>query len=288
MCLHACLHHHNALFLLYSPNPLLSISSKLFLCLCSVPKKTQRSTTTTAESPATTATPKHNTHSQIWSHTFLQTYGTNLPTSLTYFLLFHQRLLTSETCCGLRYGLASLSTTSVTHAPQKHTSHQLCSSRFSRRNHNHSSTTTMAMSPLPHHHAILHFLPLLQSIHFLGTPSMSSFTSITKATKVKAQTNRGLLTKDNFYGNGDCCRGIPSCCHPSPGHTTSNTNNHHTSLHSTCQHHTSCHPNTNPRYVILNTFPFHSPASPTKRPLLFPRVAPTLQHRLTLGCLPFP
>ena len=80
---------------------------------------TQRSTTTTAESPATTATPKHNTHSQIWSHTFLQTYGTNLPTSLTYFLLFHQRLLTSETCCGLRYGLASLSTTSVTHAPQK-------------------------------------------------------------------------------------------------------------------------------------------------------------------------
>ena len=235
-----------------------------FSCVCVLCLSTQTSTTTTAESPATTATPKHNTHSQIWSHTFLQTYGTNLPTSLTYFLLFHQRLLTSETCCGLRYGLASLSTTSVTSAPQKHTSHQLCSSRFSRRNHNHSSTTTMAMSPLPEHHAILHFLPLLQSIHFLGTPSMSSFTSITKATKVNTQTNRGLLTKDNFYGNGDCCRGIPSCCHPSPGHTTSNTNNHHTSLHSTCQHHTSCHPNTNPRYVILNTFPFHSPASPTK------------------------
>ena len=127
-----------------------SLSVPNFSCVCVLCQKmTQRSTTTTAESPATTATPKHNTHSQIWSHTFLQTYGTNLPTSLTYFLLFHQRLLTSETCCGLRYGLASLSTTSVTHAPQKHTSHQLCSSRFSRRNHNHSSTTTMAMSPLP-------------------------------------------------------------------------------------------------------------------------------------------
>ena len=56
---------------------------------------------------------KRHSQSQIWSHTFLQTYGTNLPTSLTYFLLFHQRLLTSETCCGHRYGLASLSTPSV-------------------------------------------------------------------------------------------------------------------------------------------------------------------------------
>lgn len=158
-------------------------------------KKTQTSTTTTAESPATTATPKHNTHSQIWSHTFLQTYGTNLPTSLTYFLLFHQRLLTSETCCGLRYGLASLSTTSVTHAPQKHTSHQLCSSRFSRRNHNHSSTTTMAMSPLPHHHAILHFLPLLQSIHFLGTPSMSSHHFHHKSNKSESTNKSWIINK---------------------------------------------------------------------------------------------
>ena len=97
---------------------------------------------------------------------------------------------------------------------------------------------------------------------FLALPLCRPITSITIATKVTTQTNRGLLTKDNFYGNGDCCRGIPSCCHPSPGHTTSNTNNHHTSLHSTCQHHTSCHPYTNPRYVILNTFPFHSQASP--------------------------
>ena len=133
-------------------------------------------------------------------------------------------------------------------------------------------------------------LPATAPIHSLSWHSLYVVPTLPsqKATKVIAQTNRGLLTKDNFYGNGDCCRGIPSCCHPSPGHTTSNTNNHHTSLHSTCQHHTSCHPNTNPRYVILNTFPFHSPASPTKRPLLFPRVAPTLQHRLTLGCLPFP
>jgi len=41
----------------------------------------------------------------IWSHTLLQTYGTNLPTSLTYFLLFNQRFLTLETCCGYWYGL---------------------------------------------------------------------------------------------------------------------------------------------------------------------------------------
>ena len=158
----------------------------------------------------------------------------------------------------------------------------------------HVAITTI-LPPLPWqcHHCLTTML-FSTSCHcsnpftFLALPLCRPITSITKATKVKAQTNRGLLTKDNFYGNGDCCRGIPSCCHPSPGHTTSNTNNHHTSLHSTCQHHTSCHPNTNPRYVILNTFPFHSPASPTKRPLLFPRVAPTLQHRLTLGCLPFP
>ena len=164
-----------------------------FSCVCVLCQiRTQRSTTTTAESPAT---PKHNTHSQIWSHTFLQTYGTNLPTSLTYFLLFHQRLLTSETCCGLRYGLASLSTTSVTHAPQKHTSHQLCSSRFSRRNHNHSSTTTMAMSPLPQHHAILHFLPLLQSIHFLGTPSMSSQHFHHKSNKSESTNKSWIINK---------------------------------------------------------------------------------------------
>lgn len=160
----------------------------------------------------------------------MQTYGTNLPTSLTYFLLFHQRLLTSETCCGHRYGLASLSTTSVcvhtrttTVSPQqqhqhKH-HHQLCSSRFSRRNHKHSSTITLTpMSPQMSTYGILHFLPLLQSIHFLGTPNSHKPTC-----PKKAHTNlllRGLLTKDNFYGNADCCRGIPSCCHPSPGTNT--------------------------------------------------------------------
>ena len=148
---------------------------------------------------------------------------------------------------------------------------------------------TPPVSPQVSYHAILHVLPLLQSIHFLGTP-VTLLPLVIHTIKHKQQTTtnaRGLLTKDNFYGNGDCCRGIPSCCHPSPGHTTSYTNNHHTSLHSTCQHHTSCHPNTNPRYVILNTFPFQSLASPHRLPQ-FPRVAPTLQHRLTHGCLPFP
>ena len=285
MCLHACLHHHNALFLLYSPIPFLSISSKLFLCLLFLCNSHHCSFTSNN-------THHKQTHSQIWSHTFLQTYGTNLPTSLTYFLLFHQRLLTSETCCGLRYGLASLSTTSVT----RHTSNQahqppaLLLPLFTSQSQPFFHRLTPPVSPQVSYHAILHVLPLLQSIHFLGTP-VTLLPLVIHTIKHKQQTTtntRGLLTKDNFYGNGDCCRGIPSCCHPSPGHTTSNTNNHHTSLHSTCQHHTSCHPNTNPRYVILNTFPFQSPASPTKRPLLFPRVAPTLQHRLTLGCLPFP
>ena len=37
----------------------------------------------------------------------MQTYGTNLPTSLTYFLLINQRFLTLETCCGYWYGLLS-------------------------------------------------------------------------------------------------------------------------------------------------------------------------------------
>ena len=51
---------------------------------------------------------KHNYFlSYIWSHTLLQTYGTNLPTSLTYFLLINQRFLTLETCCGYWYGLLS-------------------------------------------------------------------------------------------------------------------------------------------------------------------------------------
>ena len=128
----------------------------------------------------------------------MQTYGTNLPTSLTYFLLFHQRLLTSETCCGHRYGLASLSTTSVcvltrttTVSPQqqhqhKH-HHQLCSSRFSRRNHKHSSTITLTpMSPQMSDYGILHFLPLLQSIHFLGTPNSHKPTCPKRAHKLAA------------------------------------------------------------------------------------------------------
>ena len=271
------------MFLLYSPIPFLSISSKLFLCLLFLCNRHHCSFTSNN-------THHKQTHSQIWSHTFLQTYGTNLPTSLTYFLLFHQRLLTSETCCGLRYGLASLSTTSVT----RHTSNQahqppaLLLPLFTSQSQPFFHRLTPPVSPQVSYHAILHVLPLLQSIHFLGTPSMSSFTSITKATKVNTQTNRGLLTKDNFYGNGDCCRGIPSCCHPKPGTVTSNTNTSiHTITDAKCHHQTSQHPNTNPRYVILNTFPFQSLASPHRLPQ-FPRVAPTLQHRLTHGCLPFP
>ena len=42
--------------------------------------------------------------SVLQSHTLSQTYGAILPTSLTYFLLQHQRLLTLETCCGHWYG----------------------------------------------------------------------------------------------------------------------------------------------------------------------------------------
>ena len=176
----------------------------------------------------------------------------------------------------------------------------------------HKSTQATSSAPPAFHVAITTILPPLPwqchhclttmlfstSCHcsnpftFLALPLCRPITSITKATKVKAQTNRGLLTKDNFYGNGDCCRGIPSCCHPSPGHTTSNTNNHHTSLHSTCQHHTSCHPNTNPRYVILNTFPFHSPASPKKKATAIPTgcpysSAPTNSWLLAIPLKPF-
>ena len=125
---------------------------------------------------------KRHSQSQIWSHTFLQTYGTNLPTSLTYFLLFHQRLLTSETCCGHRYGLASLSTPSVSITSQTN-------------NEIHCQSTTQSTpvlllplftspSPTFFHQsyavspqlltAILHHQPLLQSIHFLGFPSTSA------------------------------------------------------------------------------------------------------------------
>ena len=37
------------------------------------------------------------------SQSFSRSYGSFLPTSLTYIVLFHQRLLTSETCCGYGY-----------------------------------------------------------------------------------------------------------------------------------------------------------------------------------------
>lgn len=167
---------------------------------------------------------KRHSQSQIWSHTFLQTYGTNLPTSLTYFLLFHQRLLTSETCCGHRYGLASLSTPSVWTASQTN-------------NEIHCQSTTQSTpvlllplftspSPTFFHQsyavspqlltAILHHQPLLQSIHFLGFPSTSAI-KCNAYTIHQSHSLCGLLTKDNFYGNADSRRGIPSCCHPSPG-----------------------------------------------------------------------
>ena len=40
----------------------------------------------------------------LQSHALLQTYGAILPTSLTYVILFNQRFLTLETCCGYWYG----------------------------------------------------------------------------------------------------------------------------------------------------------------------------------------
>ncbi len=90
LCYHHYIDLHNALFLLYSRIPLVCFSSK-----------TQQA--------------GHYTNKLVyvdplvyfWSHTLLQTYGTNLPTSLTYFLLFNQRFLTLETCCGYWYGLLS-------------------------------------------------------------------------------------------------------------------------------------------------------------------------------------
>ena len=39
------------------------------------------------------------------SHSFSQSYGAILPTSLTYIILINQRLCTLETCCGYGYGL---------------------------------------------------------------------------------------------------------------------------------------------------------------------------------------
>jgi len=39
------------------------------------------------------------------SQPFCQRYKSILPTSLTYIVLINQRLITSETCCGIRYGL---------------------------------------------------------------------------------------------------------------------------------------------------------------------------------------
>ena len=42
--------------------------------------------------------------SNLQSHALLQTYGAILPTSLTYVILFNQRFLTLETCCGYWYG----------------------------------------------------------------------------------------------------------------------------------------------------------------------------------------
>ena len=78
LCYQTSMFLHNALFLLYSRIPLVCFSSK------------------SLTRPV-----------NIWSHTLLQTYGTILPTSLTYFLLFNQRFLTLETCCGYWYGLLS-------------------------------------------------------------------------------------------------------------------------------------------------------------------------------------
>lgn len=44
------------------------------------------------------------------SHSFSLSYGTNLPTSLTYIILSDQRLLTLETWCGYWYGQVREST----------------------------------------------------------------------------------------------------------------------------------------------------------------------------------
>lgn len=39
------------------------------------------------------------------SQSFSRSYRSNLPTSLTYIVLYRQRLFTLETCCGYGYGL---------------------------------------------------------------------------------------------------------------------------------------------------------------------------------------
>ena len=91
LCYQTSMFLHNALFLLYSRIPLVCFSSKLFIFKTIILCKGYH----------------HSKHNSIWSHTLLQTYGTNLPTSLTYFLLINQRFLTLETCCGYWYGLLS-------------------------------------------------------------------------------------------------------------------------------------------------------------------------------------
>jgi hypothetical protein len=48
---------------------------------------------------------------RLQSQSFSRSYGSILPTSLTYICLCDQRLFTLETCCGYRYGLARKSIT---------------------------------------------------------------------------------------------------------------------------------------------------------------------------------
>ena len=93
LCQHTRTYLHNALFLLNSPIPLVSFSSELNIMMLKNQKK--------SELPH----PSPNFKTPVLqSHTLSQTYGAILPTSLTYFLLQHQRLLTLETCCGHWYG----------------------------------------------------------------------------------------------------------------------------------------------------------------------------------------
>ena len=51
------------------------------------------------------------------SQSFSRSYGSGLPTSLTYIVLFGQRLFTLETCCGYRYDNQARVRQDVLHSP---------------------------------------------------------------------------------------------------------------------------------------------------------------------------